>query len=224
MSQLTNIGAVHLAAGIAVSIAGFAAVIARKGTAYHVWAGRAFVAGMAMVCATGLWMSISRRILFTLLLTAFTAHLVATGWAAIRQDRAIPRGIERHSSMAALLLSLAFAVAAVFVALKPSGQADGLPYPAFLMLSGFSLMLWWGDFGCRQELSRKRRLVRHGGRLAVAQLIGLSIFAFGNSQILPASWRTAPILLTPIGIHLLLFTMQMAAIILGAHRTARFTP
>lgn len=221
MSQLSHIGAVHLAAGIGVSVAGFVALVARKGTAAHIRAGRVFTAGIVMICVTALWMSISRQIVFTLLLSAFAAHLVATGWAAVRQDSPVARWVERNSAIASLLLSLTCAAAAWHVARQPSGLLDGLPYPAFLMLGGFSLLLWLGDFGCRKHLTRKRRLVRHGGRLAMAQLIGLSIFAFGNSQILPSTWRMPSVLLTPIGLYIALFAMQMAVILFGRHQAVR---
>lgn len=218
MSQLTYVGALHLAAGIGVSLAGSVALVARKGAATHIWAGRAFTSGMAMVCATGLWMSISRQIVFTLLLSIFAAHLVATGWAAVRQDSPVARRVDEISAIASLTLSLACAATAAYVAMHPSGQMDGLPYPAFLALGGVSLLLWHGDLGCREPLSRKRRFLRHGGRLATAQLISLLIFAFGNSQILPAVWRAPSILLTPIGIYLVFFALQMAAIVMGRHQ------
>lgn len=221
MSQLTYIGALHLGAGMVVSLAGFMALVVRKGAITHILVGRVFTAGMAIVCATGLWMSISRQIMFTLLLSIFAAHLVITGWAAARQDSPVARWVESNSATASLLLLFACAAAAWHVALQPSGQLDGLPYPAFLMLGGFSLLLWHGDFGCRKQLTRKRRLVRHGGRLATAQLMGLSIFAFGNSQILPSTWRTPSVLLTPIGLYVVLFALQMAVILVGRHHAAR---
>lgn len=222
MSAITSVGAIHLTAGISVSLAGFAAVSARKGGAAHIWSGRIFVSGMVMVCATGLWLSISRQILFTLLLTMFALHLIATGWAAIRQDLAIARWMERRSPVAALLLSLGCMLAAATAASQPSGLIDDLPYPAFLTLGALSLLLWHGDHGCRNQLSRRRRLVRHAARLGFAQLISLSIFAFGNSQILPTAWRTAPIVLTPIVLHLMLLSFHLARLAMAPPLALRF--
>lgn len=80
------------------------------------------------------------------------------------------------------------------------------------------LIFGHGDLGCRKPLSRKHRFLRNGGRLATAQLISLSIFAFGNSQIRPAAWRAPSILLSPIGICLVFFALQRAAIVIGRHQ------
>lgn len=200
MIEPTFLAQGHFAVGTFAIVAGFAAFLLPKGRRAHRAAGTVFFVCMIILCASGLWLSLSRSILFTIFLSGLALHLVVTGWAAIGRETRTRSTIRRFSGAFALLLALGSVVGARRAAANPSGMIDGLPPDAFHLIAAVSALLLLFDlaFALSPAPSRRRRIWRHTGRMGFSMLIATAIFFFGNNHVLPPDWRTEPILSAPV--------------------------
>ena len=94
---------IHIAAGFTALLAALVAVVTTKGARAHVYAGRAFVVGMALVFGTALPMTVIKPNLFLLLVAIFSFYLALTGWLRARNRRGIPAPSEWVAASAMML-------------------------------------------------------------------------------------------------------------------------
>ncbi|WP_313662627.1 hypothetical protein [Cellulosimicrobium cellulans] len=99
---------VHVAAGITSVVAGLVAMLSRKGSTWHVRAGRTFLGGLVALFVTMSVMAVTRW--------PATVHLVVLGAVALTAGVAGWRNRRRHGSDAAHLVLMSVAYVAMLTA------------------------------------------------------------------------------------------------------------
>lgn len=221
MSEPQIVAAGHFLVGCVSIIAGFAAFAAPKGRPIHRAAGAVFTGSMLILCASGLWMSLARGILFTVFLSWMAAHAVISGWAAANGG-AVARSITRLAAVSSFALVLSALVGGVVAGQAPGGTLNGLPPAVFFGLAGFALLLAALDlsFVCSKVVSNARRVGRHGGRMGLSMFLATGIFFFGNNHVLPEVMRTGPILSSPVLLVMALTFVHVARTLMARDRQA----
>lgn len=200
MSEISLVGQIHFAIGTLSMLAGAAAFLLPKGRPAHVSAGRAFAVSMLLLCASGLYMSITRQIVFTTFLSLFAAHAVTTSWLAAARSAGQLGGPERGLALLIAGVGLASLVTGAWVMRTPSGALDGLPPAGFFSLGGVAILIALIDLQAlvRQPLSPRHRIARHLWRMGFSMFIATFIFFFGNNHVLPEVLRTEVMLTLPV--------------------------
>jgi len=195
--DLPLVGQLHFLVGTLCLVAGAAAFLVRKGSRPHRWAGRVFVVSMLLLCASGLYMSLTRSILFTAFLALLAGHAVATGWLAAAR---ISGRAEVIAAGVIALVAITGAGSGLVVANLPSGELNGLPPAAFYGLGGVAIWVAVIDVLAlsRGEANDRQRLTRHVWRMGFALFIASFIFFFGNNSVLPPVLRSPVALLVPV--------------------------
>jgi len=200
MSEISLVGQIHFAIGSLSLLAGCAAFLLPKGRPAHVAAGRGFAISMLLLCASGLYMSITREIVFTVFLSLFAAHSVTTGWlAAVRRSGQMGM-LERALALLIAGVGLASLVTGMWVMNTASGELDGLPPVGFFSLGGVAILIAMIDLQAliRRTVSSKHRIARHVWRMGFSMFIATFIFFFGNNHVLPEVLRAEVVLIIPV--------------------------
>lgn len=213
MSEPELVAAGHFLVGSISIVAGVVAFAAPKGRRIHRAAGVAFVGSMLLLCASGLWMSLARGILFTVFLSWIAAHAVTTGWAAAN-GRVVARSITRFAALSSFALVLSALAGGAMASQAPGGTLNGLPPGAFVGLAGFALILALLDlaFSRATVVPDARRLSRHAGRMGLSMFVATTIFFFGNNHVLPEAMRTVPVLSAPVLLVMVLTVVHVVRI------------
>jgi hypothetical protein len=207
--------ALHIAGGTVGLLAGFAAVIPRKGGWLHRQAGTIFVISMLIMAAFAVYLGVALPgQLINVLIGTFTLYLVTTAWRTLR-----PR--QRHARIAdGLALSVILCLAAPFALLIVQLALGQTPFlnssvplegPVLIFLYVFTFILAAAVYGdgrvlLKQGLAGRAHIERHVWRMC----LGLS-FAAGS-----ALTNGLPRLL-PDSVHIplfLLFVPQLSALAL----------
>lgn len=200
MSEPALLGEIHFWIGCVALVAGFTAFAAPKGGGTHRVAGAVFTAVMGLLCLTGLWLSLAREIVFTIILSALAGHAVLTGWLAARSGSGLAAGLTRMSPLSSGLLTAGAVFGGHAAATAPGGELGGLPPGAFHVLAAAGVTLFAADLGyaltARPE--RRRRIARHLWRMGFAFFLATGIFFFGNNHVLPEALRTVWLLGAPV--------------------------
>ena len=197
IGSLPLVGQLHFLVGVICLLAGATAFMVRKGRHPHRLAGRVFAVCMLLLCASGLYMSLSRSILFTAFLALLAGHAVTTGWMAAARITGLA---ERVAAGAISLVAIAAAGSGLLVANLPSGTLNDLPPVAFYSLGGVALWIAGIDVLAlrRGSADDRQRLTRHIWRMGFALFIASFIFFFGNNNVLPPVLRSPIALLAPV--------------------------
>ncbi len=200
MSEPGWLGQTHFWIGCLALLAGFAALASRKGGAAHRSAGAVFALTMALLSLSGLWLSLARGIVFTVLLSALAFHCIATGWLAARGDGAPWRMLTRLSPIGSGLVTAGAVVGGSAAAAHPTSELSGLTPAAFHMLAalGASLLIPDLRYAVHSRPEPRRRIARHLWRMGFAFVLATGIFFFGNNHVLPEALRTPWLLAAPV--------------------------
>lgn len=198
MSLMAN---THLAVGCCSVVAGFLALSFRKGSGLHKYTGMIFAVSMVLLCSSGSALSVARNLQFTFLLSALSLYLVLTGWwaASCPQQKVSVWG-RVSLTLIVLYCLVCFSWAALGIALEWGHPVTEPPYGAYVFLGACGLLFMAGDWRWlnADHMTIGRRHQRHLTRMCASMLIATSVFFLGNNHVLPAPWRTAPLLLSPI--------------------------
>lgn len=198
---MSIVAKLHFFVGCIAVVLGFIAMFSQKGTAIHKQRGIIFSGSITLLCLSGFFLSYSRNLQFTFLLSALALYLVFTGFIAVRnrgQDITI---LDKIGLVYILLLTLGcFLLSYLGVKFFWAYPATEPPYEAYAFIGGWGLLLLIGDvtFVRTVRPTISTRLKRHLTRMCSAMLIATTVFFLGNNHVLPESMRTVPILVTPI--------------------------
>jgi len=220
MSGVSLIGQIHFLLGALCLLAGMAAFVLTKGARGQVLAGRVFAASMLLLCASGLYMSFARSIVFTTFLSLFAAHAAATGWLAAREKSGKMGRSERALAALITLVGLASLATGYGLSASDLDQLDGLAPGAFYALGGVALFIAAldGIALSRSPLSRRQRIARHLWRMGFSMFIATFIFFFGNNHVLPEALRTEAVLVIPVALVALLTLFWLLRVVLSGRR------
>lgn len=185
----------HIAGASVAMIAGFVAVIARKGDTVHRAAGNVFFVSMLVMAgvAGGVSPFVPEIVPVNIVASLMALYLVTTGWATVKRPEGAVGGFEAG----AMLFALGMAVAgAVF------GRITGDPTLYFFAVIATLAAL--ADFTMlrRRGLSGVPRIARHLWRMCAAFFIATGSFFFGQADEIPAALRgplTTVLGLAPLG-------------------------
>jgi len=207
MNEWPIIAQLHLAVGTISVVAGFAALLTRKGSDFHRLSGKAFFYAMLILCLSGIYMSVSRSLLFTFFIAFFALYLVITGWLATAEGGTSPKRIYTLSFLCALIITFtSFALVVLGWLLKLDYPETEPPYPAYIIFVLFPGISAFSDLKLLKSIkpSKTQRIRRHLTRMSAGLLTATIIFFQGNSNILPAVFRHDIILAMPSLIVILL--------------------
>ena len=188
----------HIAGASVAMIAGFVAVLARKGDTVHRAAGNVFFLSMLVMAgvAGGVSPFVPEIVPTNIAASVMTLYLVTTGWMTVKRPEGAVGGFETGAMLSALALA---PIAAVF------GQITGDPTLYFFaVIAGLAAL---ADFTLlrRRGLTGVPRIARHLWRMCAAFFIATGSFFFGQSDEIPASLRgplTTALGLAPLGFML----------------------
>lgn len=199
MPEPTLIKDFHFLAGC-ISLVGLViAFAAPKGSKLHIMGGKSFLVTMLLLTSSGLWMSISREILFTVFLSLISFHALLTGWSAAAKN-GIARAVTKYSSISSALILGGAIWGGLYTANTPDGLLNGLPAGAFYFIAGVAALLMLLDliYANTRSPSKAMRLTRHLWRMGFSSFLATGIFFFGNNHVLPEAMRKPLVLSTPV--------------------------
>jgi len=189
--------ALHIGAGAVAIIAGYGAMLVRKGGGRHRAFGIVFVLAMLLlaVLATLLAIEIGQR--GNVAAGLLYSYLVATAWMTMRRPAGTIGRFERGAFLfvlALVALELGFALQAW---LAPNHRLDGYPMGPYLALAVLTALFAWGDLKLlrRGGVSGTKRLTRHVGRMGFAFFSASAFLFLGQRKIMPAWTHGSPVLL-----------------------------
>lgn len=185
----------HIAGASVAIIAGFVAVIARKGETVHRAAGNVFFASMLVMAgvAGGVSPFLPEIVPTNIVASLMALYLVTTGWTTVKRPEGALGGFETGAMLFALGMA---AAGAVF------GRITGDPtLYAFAVIATLAAM---ADFTMlrRRGLTGVPRIARHLWRMCAAFFIATGSFFFGQADEIPVALRgplTMALGLAPLG-------------------------
>jgi hypothetical protein len=180
--------ALHVVGGTASLFAGAAAIIFRKGSTRHAYAGNIFVASMVLLAGSGVILALEKSQPGNVFGGMVTLYLVATSWLTARRRR----NGSRIWDWAALALATGiagFGAAYASEALRsPTGESHGYGPGPYIFLGSIAALGAIGDVRVlvRGGIEGSRRLARHLWRMCFALFIAsMSVFV-ARAHIFPA--------------------------------------
>ncbi len=198
--HMTPLLAIHIAGGIVAVIGGYAALFARKGSAFHRYAGRAFVGSMLVMAFGAMILALRKGETGNVLAAVFVTYLVVTAVTTfLRDSRRITRlnTALRIVALALALVSIAVGAARLTIATESEG---GVPARTIAVASFINatvmLLAWWGDVRVSRRGAPRgpARVRRHLWRMCFALFVASGSFFLGQAQVIPEPLRARPVL------------------------------
>ena len=201
-TDLTFMLAVHIAGGVVALLAGFPALLARKGSLFHRRAGYGFVGGMLVMALGATVLALGKGQTGNVFAAAFVTYLVGTAVTTFLPDS--PRITRLNAALRLVALPLALASIAGGVARLTIATASegGVPARTIAVASFINatvmLLGWWGDVRVsRRGVPRgPARVRRHLWRMCFAMFVASGSFFLGQAKVLPEPLRVGPVLTT----------------------------
>jgi uncharacterized membrane protein len=198
-ATMTPLLAIHVAGGVVAVIAGYGALLARKGGPFHRHAGRAFVGGMLVMALGAFFVAVEKGQTGNVLAALFVTYLVGTAVTTfVRESPGVAR-LNTVLRIVALPLAFAFVAAGVARLTIATGSQGGVPARSIAVASFVNavvmLLGWWGDV----RVSRRgpprgpARVRRHLWRMCFATFVASGSFFLGQPQAVPAPLRVPPV-------------------------------
>ena len=192
--------AIHIVAGFTALLASVVAVASPKGARWHVYAGRVFVIGMALVFGTALPMTLIKPNLFLLLVAVFSLYLALSGWLRARNRRGIPTTPEWIAAGAMVLAAALLGTRGVAMI-----RADDSMGTVLLVFGGIGGSLALRDLAAlrHQRYKGTTRVVAHLQRMLAGTIAAVTAFTVVNVRIEPRVfvWLAPTVLLTPVIVY-----------------------
>lgn len=185
----------HIAGASVAMIAGFVALLVRKGETVHRAAGAAFFVAMLFMAgvAGGVSPFLPEVVPTNIAASVFALYLVLTGWVTVKRPEGAVGGFETGAMLFALGLA---PVAAAF------GRITG--DPTLYAFAVIALLAALADFTVlrRRGLTGVPRIARHLWRMCAALFVATGSFFFGQADEIPVALRgplTTALGLAPLG-------------------------
>ncbi len=184
---------VHICCGVLGCLSGAAALVFRKGSRAHVWAGRVFVVTMLTMASAGVYLAIAKSKPGDVLGGALTLYLVVTSWAIARRRDRRPALFDWCALAAVIALVSLSATWAIEAASSPTGMKNGYPPGPFVFLGSVGLTAMIGDIRMLAQggVSGVRRIARHLWRMCFALFIASASIFLARQQLFPHFMRAS---------------------------------
>ncbi|HEY2992636.1 MAG TPA: hypothetical protein VGM22_07490 [Methylomirabilota bacterium] len=189
----------HIASGHVALAAAVGAMLTRKGSRWHVYTGRLFTLGMALVFVTAVPMTLIKPNLFLLLIAIFSFYLALTGWLRARNRTGARLPGERFT--AAVMAVTAAGMLARGVLMLAGGRSMGTVLLVFGGIGGALAAL-----DLRQAPERYRgaaRIAGHLSRMLAGTVATVTAFSVVNIRLEPAVivWLAPTVVFTPLIVY-----------------------
>ena len=191
----------HIFNGLLGILSGAVAMVLRKGSPRHTWAGRVFVVSMLCMSGSAAYVSFvdPNGKSINLLMGLLTFYLVATAWLTAYRKRPQTNLADWAGVVAIVAVAIGLASSGVEAANSATGTKDGSAaglYFAFVAVASLAAvldlrMIWRGG------VSGAQRLTRHLWRMCTALFIAVGSFFLGQPQVFPVGIRNSGILAVP---------------------------
>ena len=221
---------VHIAAGTVGLLSGTAAIIFRKGSARHAWAGRVFVVAMLTMASLAVYIAVGRHEPSNIGGGIFTFYLIGTAWLTARRKD----GETNRFDWVVLLIPLALGILTWMngVSIVRSGvdSPDGVPVGMTFFMGSVMLLAAVGDLRMLVGggVAGAKRIARHLWRMCFGLFIAAGSFFLGPSnrplRLLSAAGlgqHLSPALFTT-GVYLILTVLPLMLLVYWLVRV-RFT-
>jgi hypothetical protein len=202
--------AIHIAGGAVALLAGFPALLARKGSPFHRYAGYVFVGGMMVMAVGAMVVGVERGKYGNILAGPFVMYLVLSALTTFLPPSP---GIARLNTvlrMIAFPLGLACVAGGVYRLTIATGSDGGAPAQSIAVASFVNATVmflgWWGDVRVARHGAPRgaARVRRHLWRMCYAMFVASGSFFLGQAKVLPPALRISPVLTTLSFLPLLL--------------------
>jgi uncharacterized membrane protein len=187
--------ALHILGGSVALLAGFTAVIPRKGGWLHRRAGMVFVISMLTMAVFAVYLGVAQPgQLINVLIGTFTLYLVTTAWTTLRNRQSHAILADSLALMVILCLSAPFAVLILQLALGQTPYLNStvpLKGPVLIFLYIFTAVLATATIGdtrvlFKRGLAGRARIERHIWRMCLGLAFAAgSAFTNGLPRLLP---------------------------------------
>ena len=190
--------ALHIGGGSVGILAGWGAVLTRKGGPRHILFGKLFAAAMLTMAGAAFVLAVYDGQRENIAASIFAAYLVTTGWrTAMRRD-----GTLGVFDKAATAVVAATGLMFLYWGLGAKTAGDRVPDFVFAALAGLFATI---DIRAmrRGGVAGAQRIARHLWRMCAAFLFASFSFFLGQQKVMPQAWHGATVLwvlgLAPLG-------------------------
>ena len=178
---------VHICCGVLGCLSGASALVFRKGSRAHIWAGRVFVATMLIMASAGVYLAITKSRPGDVLGGALTLYLVATSWMVARRPNGRPGMFDWCALAAVIALVGLTATWAAEAVISPTGMKNGYTPRPFVFLGSIALIAMIGDIQmlARGGITGVRRIARHLWRMCFALFIASASIFLARQRLFP---------------------------------------
>jgi len=190
----------HIASGHVALAAAVGAMLTGKGSRWHVYTGRLFTLGMALVFVTAVPITLMRPNLFLLLVAIFSFYLALTGWLRARNRTGARLPGERVAAAAMAVVAIGMLARGVFM--LAGGQSMGLVLVVFSGIGGTLAALDLRPApGARYR--GVTRIAGHLTRMLAGTIAAVTAFSVVNIRVEPAVivWLAPTVVLTPLIVY-----------------------
>ena len=199
---LSMIQPVHVVAGVIGIATGFVALYTAKGGRLHRKSGMVFVYTMLTMAILGAGIAAvwNKQPASNVPVGVLTAYMVFTGLTTVRPLSPGVRWLDVLGLVVALTVGLTLMTFGLEALASDGGARSGVPAFPLLLFGTIGLLATAGDVRVMRSgaLRGAPRLARHLWRMCFA--LGLAAFAFVPrlAPMIPAPFRTLPVLVTPV--------------------------
>jgi hypothetical protein len=194
---------IHVAAGGAAILSGFAAVAASKGSRPHRLAGNVFFVSMLTMAGFAAVMALLAMQRANTLAAVFTLYLVGTAWTVVRNRPQTVGRFEAFAPLAALavvVFGFDLGVQASTVGIQDGDPSSGDSPGIYFMFATIAALAGAMDLRMlrRGGLAGADRLSRHLWRMCLALFVAAGSFFLGQADEIPARFRGAHLSIPPL--------------------------
>jgi hypothetical protein len=201
--RFSPILALHICSGVLGFLSGVMAVVFRKGSRRHGFAGNVFVISMLTLSASGVYLAIVKSQPGNIMGGALTFYLVATAWSVTRRrdTNGNKNGETSLLDWGALLFALAVGAVGVILGIEAANSPTGMKYDyppgPYFFLGSIALLAAAGDVRMlvRGGFSGRQRIARHLWRMCFALFIASASIFLARQELFPALLRKTGVLI-----------------------------
>jgi hypothetical protein len=171
---------IHIAGGFIAVLAGFTALLVRKGARLHRRSGDIFVISMLIMAAGGAIAAYAKLQTFNVFAGVFTFYLVATAFLTVRRKE----DETGRAEYALLLLALAAGITILTIGANQGATKGGKAGGPYFIAATIAFLCCAGDVRMllRHGLSGAQRMLRHVWRMCFALFVAAGSFFLGTAS------------------------------------------
>lgn len=190
----------HILAGAIALVAGFLAIIYKKGSFKHRQFGKVFTYAMVFMGGGGAYLAYFKPEIISTLNGMLTVYLVVTGLVTVQRKVYKKNVFDKFALLTVLIICILDFYVGYLATQSESGTYHKFPAAIYFFFGSIAAiavifdvkMIWNGGFVGGQ------RMTRHVWRMCFALLIATASFFLGQMQVLPEFMQQIQLLVIPV--------------------------